>query len=85
MSIAKTQRERKRQLGQFLTPREIAYKLVASLPLKKEDTVLEPSMGDGSFLLPLIEKFLSLYQGSLRERLDQVLTNNVYGVEIDQE
>jgi hypothetical protein len=85
MSIAKTQRERKRQLGQFLTPRDIAQKLVDVLPLKKEDKVLEPSMGNGSFILPLIEKFLSLYQGSIRERLDHVLTNNVYGVEIDQE
>lgn len=85
MSIARTQRERKRQLGQFLTPRDIAQKFVNVLPLQREDKVLEPSMGDGSFILPLIEKFLSLYQGPIRERLDHVLTNNVYGVEIDRE
>ncbi len=41
-------------------------------------------MGDGSFVLPIIERFLVLYEGSVEERLDQVLTRNVYGVEIDE-
>ncbi len=42
-------------------------------------------MGDGSFILPLIESFLELYQGSIKERLDHILQNNIYGVEIDEE
>ena len=41
-------------------------------------------MGDGVFVLPIIEKFLALYEGSVEERLDHVLTRNVYGVEIDE-
>ncbi len=41
-------------------------------------------MGDGSFILPLIEKFLDCYEGSVAERLDCVLQNNIYGVEIDE-
>ncbi len=41
-------------------------------------------MGDGSFILPLIEKFLNFYEGSITERLDHVLQNNIYGVEIDE-
>jgi len=61
MSIAKTQRVKKRQLGQFLTPPAMARQLVEGLPFTKQDRVLEPSMGDGSFILPLIEKFLELY------------------------
>ncbi len=40
-------------------------------------------MGDGSFIIPLIEQFLPLYHGTLRQRLDHVLTQNIYGVEID--
>lgn len=83
MSIAKTKREKKRQLGQFLTPRPTARELVEGLPLQPSDKVLEPSMGDGSFILPLIEKFLSLYDGSIEHRLAQVLSQNVYGIEID--
>jgi tRNA1(Val) A37 N6-methylase TrmN6 len=84
MSITKTQREKKRQLGQFLTPPLTARQLVEQLPLQPHDKVLEPSMGDGSFVLPLIEKFMSFYEGSTAERLAQVLTHNIYGVEIDE-
>ena len=46
--------------------------------------MLEPSMGDGAFVLPIVEKFLALYEGPIEERLDQILTRNVYGVEIDE-
>ena len=53
------------------------------LTFTRHDTVLEPSFGDGSFLMPLIEKFLPLYEGSVPERLDCILTRNVYGVELD--
>ena len=55
---------------------------MSSLTFTRDDKVLEPSFGDGSFLLPLIEKFLPLYDGPLPERLDQILTRNVYGVEL---
>ena len=83
MSQTKTLRARKRQLGQFLTPPETARRLVGSLAFTRDDKVLEPSFGDGSFILPLIEKFLPLYGGPIPERLDQILSRNVYGVELD--
>ena len=83
MSQTKTLRDRKRQLGQFLTPPQMAHRLVGSLAFTRDDTVLEPSFGDGSFILPLIEKFLPLYEGPLPGRLDLVLSRNVYGVELD--
>jgi hypothetical protein len=83
MSQTKTRREKKRQLGQFLTPPACASQLVRDIALARSDTVLEPSMGDGSFIIPLIEQFLPLYHGTLRQRLDHVLTQNIYGVEID--
>jgi hypothetical protein len=66
-----------------MTPAGISRRLVARLPLKPSDRVLEPSMGDGSFLLPLVERFVALGEGSTRQRLDRVLRENVFGVEID--
>ena len=83
MSQTKTLRNRKRQLGQFLTPPDTACRLIGDLAFTRDARVLEPSFGDGSFLLPLIEKFLPLYDTPLPERLDQVLSRNVYGVELD--
>src|SRR5438046_1618813 len=83
MSQTKTKREKKRQLGQFLTPPACASRLVRDIAFTRTDTVLEPSMGDGSFIIPLIEKFLPFYAGTLQRRLDHVLTRNIYGVEID--
>ena len=85
MSQTKTLREQKRQLGQFLTPPETAWRLVDSLTFTASDRVLEPSLGSGAFILPLIEKFLPLYDGSISHRLDQIFTRNIYGVEIDGE
>lgn len=82
MSQTKTLRVKKRQLGQFLTPTSIAERL-AELPLSRDSAVLEPSFGDGSFILPLLDKFLPLYDGAISKRLDQILTRNVYGAEID--
>ncbi len=84
MSQTKTLRDRKRQLGQFLTPPEIACHLVEGLTFSRDDTVLEPSFGNGAFIMPLIEKFLLLYDGPLPHRLEQVLTRNIYGVECDE-
>lgn len=83
MSQTKTLRGKKRQLGQFLTPRPLAERLAADLPLTRDSVILEPSFGDGAFLLPLIDTLLPLYNGTAPERLSQVLTRNVYGTEID--
>lgn len=85
MSVAKDQRAPKRQLGQFLTPRSLARQLVDTLNLSVNDRVLEPSMGDGAFIIPLIEKFMPLYTGSVEERLALILQRNIYGVELDED
>ena len=42
-------------------------------------------MGNGSFVIPLIEKFMSLHQGDTRERLQKILTHNLVGIEIDKQ
>lgn len=83
MGQSRAGRSAKRRRGQFLTPRGLAAGLVEGLELGVSDRVLEPGFGDGSFLLPLIERFLGFYEGSVEERLGRVLTENVWGVEID--
>lgn len=84
MSEAKAAREKKRQLGQFLTPLHTAQRLIENLPLSRDSTVLEPSFGDGSFVLPLVERFMPFYEGATADRLEAVLTRNVFGIEIDE-
>jgi len=85
MSITKLQRHKKRQLGQFLTPTPLAADIVKTIPISKEQRVLEPSMGDGSFIIPLIERFLGFYKGSIESRLSEVLNKNIWGIELDEE
>lgn len=84
MSIARNKRESKRQLGQFLTPPVLARELLKDIGFCADQKVLEPSMGDGSFVLPMIERFMALHTGSVAERLGKTLSGNVYGVEIDR-
>ena len=83
MSETKTRRSAKRQFGQYMTPPALARRLLADVVVTQDTRVLEPSFGDGSFIILLIEIFLPLYQGSVAERLDRILTRNVFGVEID--
>lgn len=83
MSQAKNKRAYKRQKGQFLTPQLLARDILADIEFDVSDRVLEPGFGDGSFLLPMIEAFLELYEGPASSRLEHVLNNNIWGVEID--
>ena len=83
MSQAKNRRAYKRQKGQFLTPQLLAREILADVEFDVSDRVLEPGFGDGSFLLPMIEDFLELYEGPVSSRLERVLNNNIWGVEID--
>jgi hypothetical protein len=80
MARIKHSRTSKQQLGQFFTPTETAERLLASWELQSHWKVLEPGFGSGAFLLPLIASFLSLRGGDLAA----VLTQNVWGVEIDE-
>jgi len=84
MTVAKLSRPQKRQLGQFLTPRFLAEALVNGLDLTPQTKVLEPCFGDGAFVLPLIRRLMELHSGTNRQRLEQVLQENIFGVEIDR-
>jgi len=66
-----------------MTPSTLAQRVVKDIVVTLTTRILEPSFGDGAFIIPMIEKFLPLYQGSIEEKLDRILTENIYGVEID--
>ena len=46
-------------------------------------SVLEPSFGEGAFLIPVIEHFIQREPGSGSAKLGRVLNERVWGVEID--
>lgn len=45
--------------------------------------MLEPSFGEGAFLIPIIEYFMAREEGTASLRLGKVLTDRLWGVEID--
>ncbi|HEX4760613.1 MAG TPA: N-6 DNA methylase, partial [Thermoleophilaceae bacterium] len=74
---AQRDRSMRRQLGQVMTPPELAARLVSDLPLGSSTRVLEPSFGAGAFLLPLIARMTDhmSYARAMRDC--------VFGVELD--
>ena len=80
MTTAKARRPAKRQLGQFITPSNLASNIQQSISLKHDSVILEPSFGDGSFLIPVLRRLVDLNNGDVLK----VLQTQVYGCEIDQ-
>ena len=87
MAKTKLKRGSKQQLGQFMTPSTLVSSILADpkIVFSKESTILEPSLGEGAFVLGFIEKLLPLYpQGmSKQDKVKRILENNIYGVEYD--
>ncbi len=87
MSETKYKRDKKKQLGQFMTPETLASELIGNRKYEITDKILEPSFGKGGFLFPIIEKLLDVYPDTMskRDKLDKIFAENIYGVEMDQE
>jgi hypothetical protein len=87
MSETKYKRDKKKQLGQFMTPESLASKLIARRNYKVTDKILEPSFGKGGFLFPIIDSLIGVYPNNLTldEKLHFIFQNNIFGVELDQE
>ena len=81
MSRAKLSRERKRQLGQFLTPPVVAKAIIRQLRVSPDECVLEPSLGTGAFIFALLD---ALGEHLTPERLILWAQDNLYGCEIDE-
>src|ERR1039458_6782594 len=83
---AKRHRPRKQQMGQFMTPDPLARSILSSALVHAPQTVLEPSFGEGAFLLPAIEHFMGRVKGGSKgAKLGRVLTEHVWGVELDEQ
>jgi hypothetical protein len=87
MSQSKYKRDKKKQLGQFMTPESLAYKLINLRDYKITDKILEPSFGRGGFLFPIIDKLIEVYPKDLSDnkKLDLIFENNLFGVELDSD
>jgi hypothetical protein len=83
--LAETKRKRadKKQKGQFMTPLELARRLVDTLSFTETSKILEPSFGDGSFLQAIVDKLLTLGNGDKGTRLKRIFEMQLYGVELD--
>jgi len=80
MSVARLARDKKRQLGQFLTPHATAAAIVNQINLLPCHRVLEPSFGEGSFVFALIDSLKrSVSSVELRRWCKQYL----FGCELD--
>jgi len=80
MSVARLSRNRKRQLGQYLTPESTAAAIVRSVDLSPGAKILEPSFGEGSFVFQIID---SLASALPRDEIHGWCRSHLYGCEID--
>ncbi len=85
MVEAKAKRAHKRQLGQFMTPPDLAIEIVqkSKLELSRDGKYLEPSFGEGAFIVALVESLLEFYGDRNRDTLDHIFENQLFGVELD--
>jgi hypothetical protein len=85
MAETKIKRSKKKQLGQFMTPLKLCNNILKFTNFKITDKILEPSFGDGNFIIVIINKLLKLYKGDTKQKLDNIFKNNLYGVELDND
>ncbi len=85
MAEVKTQRTKKKQLGQFMTPIDKCQSIVKRYTFTKSDKILEPSFGCGNFIISIIDELLDIYDGTIEDKITHILNNNLYGVEYDSE
>ena len=80
--------DRIKQTGEVFTPLELVDEILDKLPpevWQPEKTFLDPSAGDGNFLVRVLERKLAAYKkAKLPERIEQAFTalETVYGVEL---
>lgn len=86
MVEAKAKREKKRQLGQFMTPQELANTVVqlANIKWSKNGRYLEPSFGKGAFLVATVEELLKFYGNRKKETISRIFADQIFGVELDK-
>src|SRR3989344_1725202 len=62
--------EERYNLGQYFTHKEIVKFIINSIPIKKDDKILDPTCGAGAFLKEVLDKNI-------------INSRNIYGSDID--
>ena len=81
----------KKQNGQYMTPKNIVQLLLNEIgyfgPEILKKTIIEPSFGDGSFLTEIFIRIINegRKQNLTNSQISTILSENVYGIEIDNE
>lgn len=85
MVEARAKREMKRQLGQFMTPPELAQKVISrsNIAWSSQGRYLEPSFGEGAFLVAAVEELLKFYGNRNQETINHIFEKQIFGVEYD--
>ena len=79
----------KKNMGQVFTPKDIVCEMLDKIEFTKKNIftykIMEPSFGDGAFLLQIIERIIRYgrFVGFDDEKILYVILNNVYGIEKD--
>jgi len=82
--------EERKRLGQFYTPPAVVDLIVNLVVKKKDDVVLDPACGSGTFLVKTYHKLRKLNKippkpnGGLYEVFHNQLLQKIYGVDINQ-
>lgn len=80
-----------KNLGQYMTPTGIVNIILDSIGYFGEKTltkrIIEPSFGDGSFLLEILERIIHYcqYKGIDEIKIKEYIEQNVFGIEIDSD
>ena len=88
MTKARTKRNKKQQMGQFMTPLDLSMSVIKNNNYNIESKILEPSFGEGSFILnqiDLISKNVYNEKIPSKEVVIQILKNNIFGYEYDED
>lgn len=79
----------KKNMGQVFTPTDIVCEMLDKIEFTKRNVftykIMEPSFGDGAFLLQIIERIIQYGRlvGFDDENILNTILNNVYGIEKD--
>lgn len=79
-----------KQEGQVFTPAHIVIKMLDIVNYKNDNilytTILEPSFGDGAFLVQILERLLCCCQNNNKtiEETKEIIKSNIFGIEKDE-
>lgn len=71
----------KKKYGRFYTDDTLANLIVNNYEIKKDNKILEPGCGLGSFILPLFNKISNFHKGNLKEK---IFSNHIYAIDNDE-